>query len=92
MNKRKCVRIANKDDTVFLKKIINALEKKTVKRNGYIPYPEANCVLGRVFHFNKDARHHILYEMKQLQLIEEIPYHGIRILKSGRSALKEVEA
>ncbi len=93
MSRSQYVQTANKEDSI--KKIVDALEKKTVKRNGIIPFPEVNCVLGRVFHFNYEARHHVLYELNKQQLIELIPYHGIRILKSGRSAChedKEVEA
>ncbi len=87
MSRFQYVQAANKEDSI--KKIIDALQTKTVKRNGIIPFPEVNCVLGRVFHFNYQARHHVLYELNKQQLIEIIPYHGIRLLRSAALEAEE---
>ncbi len=86
------VQTANKEDSIFLKKIVDALQTKTIKRNGIIPFPEVNCVLGRVFHFNYEARHHVLFELQKRRLIELVPYHGIRLRSACSGSHEEVEA
>lgn len=83
MNSKHNVRTAYKH-AADLKKIARALETKTYKRNEIIPYPEVFGVLGRCYHFTKETGREVLFELRQNQLIEEIPFHGIRILKNDK--------
>lgn len=45
----------------------------------YIPLPECKRVLSHLFHLTKEEAYNFLDEMEQLGLVEQVPYHGIKI-------------
>ena len=61
-------------------KIIEELERKTLNRRGVIPLSEVHSVLEAVFHYNSQAREHVLYELEKQGFIRVIPYQGIEII------------
>jgi len=53
-----------------------------IKTNGsnIIPFPLVFQRFGTVFHFNKRQSFLILKDMKELKMVEIIPFHGIKLI------------
>ncbi len=64
-------------------KFLIALKTRAFKRNGIIPFPEVSRVLSW-YRFGKKDQDILLYEFERLELIEVVPYHGIRLLQNGQ--------
>lgn len=60
-------------------KIIREMDARSQKRNDIIPFPEYNRILTWFFHSAKKDREMILDELRELNLIEIVPFHGIKI-------------
>ncbi len=70
-------------------KIIEELERKTLNRRGVISLSEVHSVLEAVFHYNREARKQLLYELEKQGFIRLIPYQGIEIIHPRITVLSE---
>jgi len=77
---------ANKPLPLLSRKAINTIEKHAVRngviKNGIIPFPQVYHTLSTMFHLSKDDSVGVVEELKEAGLLEVVPYHGIRIVKS----------
>lgn len=64
-------------------KILTELEKRAEKRNSIIPFPEYNRILTWFFHCTKLEREMLLQELRGLNLVEIVPFHGLRLKRGG---------
>ncbi len=69
---------------IVYQKAVRLLEKHASRRRGVIPFPEARHVLSWLYHLDKKEAMQFLKELRELKLIEWIPYHGIKILGDSR--------
>lgn len=70
---------------LLYRKAINTIEKHAVKKgvikNGIIPFPQINHTLSTMFHLSKDDSVKVLDELKEAGVLEDVPYHGIKIVR-----------
>lgn len=73
-------RTAHKPEaSVLHPKIIRELDARSQKRNGIVPFPEYNRILTWLFHCTKLEREMLLQELRELNLVDIVPFHGLKI-------------
>lgn len=69
-------------------KAIDIIEKHAIRKgiikNRIVPFPQIHHTLSTMFHLSKQDSKKVLYELKEAGLLEIVPYHGIRLLKTKR--------
>jgi hypothetical protein len=70
-------------------KIVEELERRTLNQRGVISLSEVHSVLEAVFHYNREARKQLLYELEKQGFIRLIPCQGIEIIHPRITVLSE---
>jgi hypothetical protein len=68
---------------VVERKVLSYLSRCPKSRSGIISFKHVFRTLSWLFHLDKDEAWQFLKELRELGLVEIVPYRGIRILRGG---------
>lgn len=88
----KKVCLADKPECPLLyRKTIQAINKYCSHDKKVIPFAEIHKTLSWMLHLNKFDRRGVLAELQEMDLIEIVPYHGIKLRQDSRCFARDYE-